>query len=111
MLRKWNGRLILPLIPDIVIEMDASLLGWGAATNRMSTGGLWTQQERVHHINLLELAGGALATKTFTKGPKDIYVLLKMDNTTAIAYINRMGGTRSQTLPLAARNHWHWALS
>ena len=98
MLNRWNGRPILPLAPDLVIETDASLLGWGAATDKMSTGGLWSEQERTHHINLLELAGGALAMKTFTKGRRNIHVLLKMDNTTAISYINRMGGTRSQTL-------------
>jgi hypothetical protein len=110
MLNRWNGRPILPLTPDLVIETDASVLGWGAATKQMSTGGLWSEQERAHHINLLELAGGALATKTFTKGRKNIHVLLKMDNTTAIAYINRMGGTRSRTLSQAACDLWHWSL-
>ena len=34
--------------------------------------------------------------KTFTKGRKNIHVLL---NTTAIAYINRMGGPMSQPYP------------
>ena len=110
MLNRWNGHPILPLAPDLVIETDASLLGWGAATKQMSTGGLWSELERAHHINLLELAGGALATKTFTKGRKNIHVLLKMDNTTAITYINRMGGTRSRTLSQAACNLWHWSL-
>ena len=80
---------IPPLTPDLVIETDASLLGWGAATEQMSTGSLWSEEERTHHINLLELAGGALTVKTFTKGRKNIQVLLRMDNTTAIAYINR----------------------
>ena len=61
-------------------------------------------------INLLELAGGALAMKTFTKGRKNIHVLLRMDNTTAIAYINRMGGTRFQTLSQTACDLWHWCL-
>ena len=40
MLNWWNGRPILPLTPDLVIETDASLVGWGAATGEMSTGGL-----------------------------------------------------------------------
>lgn len=38
MLRKWNGQLIFPLLSDIVIETDASLLCWGAAMNGISTG-------------------------------------------------------------------------
>ena len=73
-------------------------------------GGLWSEEKRTHHINRLELAGGALATKTFTKGRKNIHVLLRMDNTTGIAYINRMGGTRSQTLSQAGCDLWHWCL-
>ena len=109
-LKKWNGRPILPLKPDLIIETDASLLGWGAAVGERSTGGLWAVQERSLHINVLELAGGALATKTFTKDRENIHVLLKMDNTTSIAYINRMGGTRSRTLSQEARNLWHWCL-
>ena len=51
----------------------------------MSTGGLWSEDERVQHINALELAGGALAIKTFTKGRGNLHVLLRMDNMTAIS--------------------------
>ena len=109
MLRAWNGRPILPPTPDLIIETDASLLGWGAASGQMSTGGLWSEDERAQHINALELAGGALAIKTFTKGRENLHVHLRMDNMTVI-YINRMGGTRSQTLSQEACNLWHWCL-
>ena len=37
--RKWNGRSILPPQPDLIIETDASLLGWGAVSDNNSTGG------------------------------------------------------------------------
>lgn len=33
-----------------------------------------------------------------------------MDNTTAIAYLNHMGGTRSQSLPQYALQLWQWCL-
>ena len=47
-----------PNSPTHPIERDALLLGWGAATEQMSTGGLWSEEEeRTHHINLQELAG------------------------------------------------------
>ena len=72
-----------PLKSDLIIETDAPLLRWEAATNDMSAGGPWSEQEGAHQINLLELAGGALATKTFTKDRQNIHVRLKMDNTTA----------------------------
>ena len=109
-LNQWNDRPSLPLTPDLIIDTDGSLLSWGAATEQMSTGGHWSEEERTHHIYLLEQAGGALVTKTFTKGRKNIHVLLRMDNTTAIAYINRMGDTRSQTLSQAACDLWRWCL-
>jgi len=36
---------------DVVIDSDASLLGWGASTGEVATGGLWTPSERCYHIN------------------------------------------------------------
>lgn len=38
----------------------------------------------------------------------DCEVLLRIDNTTAIAYINKMGGTRFPHLNNLARNLWQW---
>jgi hypothetical protein len=58
-LPQWNGRSIPSPLPDITIETDASLLGWGAAAGGTSTGGLWSEEERSQHINHLELMGGA----------------------------------------------------
>ena len=40
-------------------------------------------------------AGSCLATQTFLKGQTGISMLLQMDNTTAVAYINNLGGTVS----------------
>ena len=39
-LMRWNGRPLHPPFPDITIETDASLLGWGAAAEGVSTRGL-----------------------------------------------------------------------
>ena len=101
-LSKWNGRKLSLDQPSLVIETDASLLGWGAALGEVSTGGLWTERERLNHIHLLELIGGAFAIQTFARGLRDAHVRLRMDNTTAISYINRMGGTRSLDLARSA---------
>jgi len=89
--------------------MDASLLGWGAVTEGIRTGGLWSEQERTLHINLLELMGGAFAVKTFARNRQDVHICLRMDKT-AIFYINRMGGTRSSNLSQAACELWQWCL-
>ena len=53
-LQKWNGRPVLPPNPDLILETDVSLLGWGATANGMNTAGLWSATERESHINHLE---------------------------------------------------------
>ena len=40
--------------------------------------------------------GSYMAVKCFTRDKEDIMILLRMDSTTAIAYINKLGGTVSQ---------------
>ncbi len=54
--------------------------------------------------------GGVLATKTFTKDKENLHVHFRIDNTAARSYINRMGGTGSQTMSQEACDQWHWCL-
>ena len=63
------------------------------------------------HINCLELLAATLAVKTFLKGHSGMSVLLQLDNQTAVAYINNMGGTVSSQLMDLAKALWMWALS
>ena len=65
---RWNGKTILKRDIDLVIDSDASLIGWGAACQDQRTGGPWSDQEKESHINCLELLAATLALKTFTKG-------------------------------------------
>ena len=110
--RKWNSRPIRDELPQMVIDSDASLVGWGASTNQMATGGLWTPAERRYHINVLEMMAGAFAVKTFAKdGGESLHIRLRMDNTTAVAYVNHLGGTRSPLLAKTTRDLWTWCLS
>ena len=106
----WNGKSLTIADSDIVIETDASLLGWGAHCRGVATGGLWSPQERGLHINILELIGGTFAVKTFAKELSGLHIRLRMDNSTSIAYINHMGGTRSPTLAAYAKQLWTWCL-
>jgi hypothetical protein len=92
---RWNGRTILSAKPVLTVESDSSKLGWGACCRGISTGGPWTAKERARHINCLELLAATLALKSYTKHRRGISVLLKLDNTTAVAYINNHGGTVS----------------
>lgn len=63
----WNGRAIFGSHPDLVIESDASGLGWGARCGEVSTGGKWSSAEQTLHINCLELMAGSFAVKCWTR--------------------------------------------
>ena len=109
-LLQWNGKPLQPPSSDLTIETDASLLGWGAVANEVSTGSLWSEEERQSHINHLEMLGAVLAVQTYTKDKTVSHVHLRMDNQTAVCYINHMGGTRSTTLSHTACRLWEWCL-
>ena len=51
-----------------------------------------------------------LAFKCFFRDERSIHVLLKMDNTSAIAYINKRGGTVSPTLNRLNKEFWLWCM-
>ena len=97
-LSAWNGRAILQSPPQLTIETDASTMGWGACLGNFQTRGLWSQSERLLHINCLELLAGGFALKSFLRNKCNIHVKLMMDNTTAISYINKMSGPTSLVL-------------
>ena len=77
---------------DMVIESDASDLGWGVYHQGVSTSGPWSVEERSWHINYRELLAVTLALQTFVRSRKRFSVLLKVNNITAVAYINNQGG-------------------
>ena len=109
--RKTNGRLIIPSIADLVITSDASTTGWGATCQNTNTGGSWTRQERMSDINILELKAAFLALQTFANRLNNRHILLLIDNTTVIAYINHKGGTHSRALSNIAIEMWEWCLA
>ena len=104
----WNGRSLISPSITLTITTDASLQGWGAVCNGRRTRGSWSHQEQSLHINCLELLAATLGIQTFAKDKSGISVILKMDNTTAVAYINRRGGTVSPVLSHLAKDLWLW---
>ena len=107
---KWNGKALLRKEINLTITSDASQMGWGAMSDQQRTGGPWSQKERTMHINCLELLAATLSLKTFAKGKQGISILLYVDNTTAVAYINNLGGMVSKELLVLTRNLWMWCL-
>lgn len=90
------------------IFSDASKKGWGAACGEETASGQWSNTESDKHINCLELLAAFLGLQTFAKGLKNCQVLLRVDNTTAISYINRMGGVRFTHLTEITKSLWQW---
>ena len=95
-----QGSRIIPPSADLTISSDASKQGWGACWGTQRTGGCWSERESQDHINILELRAALFALKSFLPSQTNRVVCLKMDNTTAVAYLHNMGGTHCpQTIP------------
>ena len=105
-----NDSLIRPPIPTLFVTTDASKTGWGAVFQGQRTNGRWSDDERLQHINILELKAAFLALKSFFKNQSHKIVCLRMDNTTAIAHVNNKGGTRSGCLIALTLELWQWCL-
>ena len=88
----WNGLSLLTKKHNVIVETDASLMSWGDVCRGTRRGGPWSWEEQNLHINCLEMLAAFLAFKCFFREKRSIHVLLRMDNTSAIAYINKMGG-------------------
>ena len=95
----------------IIIESDASLKGWGANCSGIRAGGVWTVTEAQCHINFLELKAAFLALQSFLKQQAGVSILLRLDNRTAIAYLNHMGGPSMIPLCCLALEIWEWCLA
>lgn len=92
----------------IRIDSDASLSGRGAFSEKVRIGGFWNSGESKYHINFLELLASFLALKAFAKELRNCKILLRIDNTTAISYINKTGGIRFPHLTDLAKKIWEW---
>ena len=94
-------------IPDPMqtIFTDSSSFVWGASCDNQDKGGPWVREERDWHINRKELRVAFFGLKAFAKNLSDCHVQLRVDNTTAVAYINNQGG-KNWDLNEVARELW-----
>jgi len=96
--------------PELHIQTDASALGWGGLRGEQRTGGRWTQQEASHHINYLELLAVFLTIKALCGNCANLHIRVQCDNTTAVCYINNMGGSKSPDCNSVARQIWDYCV-
>lgn len=108
-LHKWNGRSMMPQSPAHTIHVDASNKGWGGVYQGQVVHGRWTQEEAKESINWRELKAIQLTLQAFPH-LQDTTILFRSDNTTATAYVNKQGGTRSQRLSHLATDIWEKCL-
>ncbi|KAI9552222.1 reverse transcriptase [Daphnia sinensis] len=85
-LNEMNGKDFFPKSPDIKIFSDASLSGWGAVCNGVTTRGPWTTTQAKLHINSLELTGALYALQSFAGSTRGLSIRIYLDNTTAVCY-------------------------
>ena len=81
-----------------IITTDASNSGWGAHCLTEMTQGRWSFQRHTPVSNILELRAAYQGLRSFQHLLEGKSVMIRMDNTTAVSYVKRQGGTRSLSL-------------
>ena len=85
-------------------------LGQGGVLYSISTGRQWSEDESKHHINSLESLACFLALRAFCSDIQNSYLKAMIDNTTAISYVNSMGG-QSVLCNGINRELWLWCVN
>ena len=104
-----HGMMIDDPVPTHTIFTDASLSMWGVCFGDIRIGENWTNDE-LHiadsNINILELLAIKHALIKCLSSISSSTVLFRSDNTTAVSYINNMGGHGSYMCDQIARDVW-----
>ena len=87
----------------VTVTTDASIEGWGGHSliqgQNLLFSDIWLAKERRScHINLLELRAIRLTLLRLQLYLTNTVVRVECDNTTAVAYLNKQGGTKSRVL-------------
>lgn len=90
------------------MSSDASLSGWGAYCDGVSSHGFWNDKEKQYSINNLELLAVFYALESFANHLSHCKILIRVDNTSVISYINRAGGVQFPYLSELSRKIWQW---
>ena len=97
--------------PDLHLYSDASSSGWGAHLLNQNVSGVWSDQEKLLHINLLEMKALFLGLRAFQEDVSGHYVTAMCDNSTVVAYVNKQGGTVSRAQCLLTSRLLRWTES
>ena len=109
----WKANIPSSFVPivrentSLRINADASSFGWGACTEKRWTGGQFNLEERELHTDILELKAILYGLRSLCDSVKDSHILLQIDNTSAVAVINKMGSTQSSDMDHVVHEIWH----
>ena len=104
-----QGTSLESVSPDLMFWSDASDMGWGAHLQGDVVSGLWSEEEKTYSINWRELRAVRLGLLTFEHRLEGCPVAVFCDNTTAISYLRKQGGTVSPWLNEEAQAVLRWA--
>ena len=109
--RLYLGVSLCQVSPDLHFWSDASDVGWGAHLSCQVASGLWATQQAALSINARELLAVQLGLFQFRSALQGCTVAVFCDNTTAVAYLRKAGGTSSPLLNTLAQGLLRWTES
>ena len=97
--------------PDLHLYSDVSCSGWGAHLLSQHMSGVWSDLEKLLHMNLLEMKALFLGLQAFREDVIGHHMTAMCDNSTVVAYVNKQWGTVSQALCLLTSRLLRWTES
>ncbi|KAH0621469.1 hypothetical protein JD844_022821 [Phrynosoma platyrhinos] len=97
--------------PQLSLTTDALMEGWKAHVNDLMIHGHWNKNEKMLHMNELEMLAVLKALRAFEPVLRGKVVLLSTDNITVMYCLNKQGGTKSPPLLQASLQVWNWCLA
>ncbi|MCG8045731.1 MAG: hypothetical protein JAY66_08610 [Candidatus Thiodiazotropha taylori] len=113
-LKKENllkGCNVCPQSSSKVITTDASKIGYGGHMENQLFQGTWSVQDKMKHINQLEMKAVLLTIRHFLPQLRGHTVLIRSDNTTVVQCINKQGSTKSVQMCYQTWNLWQLAIA
>ena len=86
------------LPPGLLLFTDASCAGWGVHLLDQRASGKWSEDEKMLHINLLEMKAVWLGLQSFQKIVTGHRVTVMCDNSMVVAYVSKQGGTHFRSM-------------
>ena len=109
-LQRWNGKQMFSHKVEMTIESDASLAGWGARAGDQRTGVPGTAGRETGTSTAWNFKQPSWQSRHLPKTKRGVTIILWLDNTTTVSYVNHLGGTVFPIATEIAKSLWMWCL-